>query len=129
MAGLFGLFGNKPKYVDEVTTEDNKSTQNGGAYYLNADDAKSFGNVEFMRKGITIKRTFPKTLKGAGGEFIQEVSSMDAKVMGKGIVSVASTSNGNGSKPTATTTQAQRERRSADSSMDLFRQMAREMKQ
>lgn len=129
MAGFFGLFRNKAKYLDEVTAEDRQPTQNGGAYFLSADDAKSFGNVEFMRKEITIKRTFPKTLKSDRGEVIRQISSMEAaRVMGNGVVPVVPTANGNGAKLSTSDVQAQPERRSGDSSMDMFRKMAREMK-
>jgi hypothetical protein len=127
MAGFFGLFGNKAKYVDEIAAADGQSTQKGEAFFLDSDDAKSFGNVEFMRKAKVIKRTFPKTLTSQGGESIQQISSIEkAKMMGNGSAPVAPTANGK--TPTTQATQAQPERRSSDSSMDMFRQMARELK-
>jgi hypothetical protein len=123
MAGLFGFFGRKSKYIDDVTESDRQlTTEKQDAFYLNADESKSFGNVEFMRKPITIRRTFPKTLSGEGREFIQQVSSMEkAKSNGNEIVP---TTNGK----TASTSSDRSERRVLDSSMDMFRNMARDIK-
>jgi hypothetical protein len=123
MAGFFGLFGSKSKYLDEVTEQDrNQPTQKGEAYFLNADEAKSFGNIEFMRKSNTIRRTFPKI-----GESIKEISSMQKNSSnGNGIAPTSASSNG--TKPATPANQPQIERRSSDSSMDMFRQMAREIK-
>ncbi|PSF38312.1 hypothetical protein C7H19_04775 [Aphanothece hegewaldii CCALA 016] len=42
MAGFFGLFGSKTKYVDEPTPDDDQS-QNTESFYLSDDDAKSLG--------------------------------------------------------------------------------------
>ena len=47
------------------------------AFFLDPDEAISLGNVEYMRKAVKIKRTFPKA-KG-GGELVQEVSATIAK--------------------------------------------------
>jgi hypothetical protein len=125
MAGFFGLFAGKPKYIEEVSEADRqRPTQKGGAFFLDADDAKSFGNAEYMRKPITIKRTFPKTLAGEGLKVIRQISSTEiTKLNDSGIApassATSSTTNGN---------QAPVARRAADSSMDTFLKMAREMK-
>jgi hypothetical protein len=126
MAGFFGLFAGKPKYIEEVTESDRQlSKEKRGAFFLDSDDAKSFGNAEYMRKPITIKRTFPKTLAGEGAKIIRQISSTEiTKLNDLGIApansaSTSSTTNGN---------QAPVTKRSADSSMDAFLKMAREMK-
>ncbi len=59
MAGFFGLFGNKTKYVDEPM--DMSAPEPKEAFYLEPDDAKTLGDIDFMRTPITIRRTFPKT--------------------------------------------------------------------
>ncbi|MFQ3628814.1 MAG: hypothetical protein SNJ81_14710, partial [Cyanobacteriota bacterium] len=64
MAGLFGLFGKKNN------AEASPSPSNGkkqGAYFLDADEAKTMGNIEYMRSKKVIKHRFPKTA-GNGGE-------------------------------------------------------------
>lgn len=120
MAGFFGLFsGRKAKFVDEP---DNTPAQpkKKEAFFLDNDSAKTFGNTEFMRKPLTIRRTF-----AGGGELVQEISSMEKKKVGNN--NIAS----NKSKENTTsqgTTPANTERRKADSSMDMFRNMARDMK-
>jgi hypothetical protein len=47
------------------------------AFFLDPDEAISLGDVEYMRKAVKTKRTFPKA-KG-GGELVQEVSATTAK--------------------------------------------------
>ncbi|NJK49766.1 hypothetical protein HC931_17935 [Candidatus Gracilibacteria bacterium] len=123
MAGFFGLFGNKSKYLDEVTEQDrNQPNQKGEAYFLDADEAKSFGNIEFMRKPNKIRRTFPKI-----GESIKEISSIKKNSSnGNGIA--PTTTSSNGTKPATPANPSQNERRSSDDSMDMFRQMARDIK-
>ncbi|MEA5508488.1 hypothetical protein VB715_01800 [Crocosphaera sp. UHCC 0190] len=122
MAGFFGLFsGRKAKYVDETDTGI-PEPENKEAFFLSDDDAKTLGNVEFMRKPNTIKRTFPKRPGGKGGEIVQEVSSMKKKTSEDN--GVAMNTNGASSSPQPTEA-AKEERRQGDNSMDMFRQMAR----
>ncbi len=33
---------------------------NGTSYFLDDDDAKTFGDIDYMRKEITVERTYPK---------------------------------------------------------------------
>ncbi|MEM9770331.1 MAG: hypothetical protein AAF889_01800 [Cyanobacteria bacterium P01_D01_bin.73] len=33
---------------------------NGESYFLDDDDAKTFGDIDYMRKEITVERTYPK---------------------------------------------------------------------
>lgn len=49
MAGFFGLFRNKTKYVDEPTDVNDK-TPKGDAFYLSDDDAKSLGKSTMKKK-------------------------------------------------------------------------------
>lgn len=121
MAGLFGLFGKKKNA--EVPPPVNNGTKSG-AYFLDADEAKTMGNIEYMRSKKVIKHKFPKTA-GNGGEFEveYEVSSDDMKVGNDLSVPTepTSTSAGATSKPA-------NERRTTDSSLDLFRNMARDIR-
>lgn len=121
MAGFFGLFGNQTKYVDEPT--EMEQPQNKEAFYLEPDDAKTLGNIEFMRKPNVIRRTFPKTASNQkGAESIRQVSSMEvAKVEDTEIA--AKSVNGNGSAPNNDNS-----RRKNDDNLDPFLKMAREIK-
>ncbi|MGK7933966.1 MAG: hypothetical protein AB4041_21405 [Microcystaceae cyanobacterium] len=128
MAGLFGLFGGKTKYVGEPDqeTKENNGDSKKGSYFLEPDDAKTLGDIEFMRKPNTIRRSFPKTLKGGGGEFIQQVSSMDkAKMNGNGQVAAVSSQT---EEKTVQPAPEANTRRSSDDNLDMFRRMAKDMK-
>jgi hypothetical protein len=121
MAGLFGLFGKKNN------AEAQPSASNGakqGAYFLDADEAKTMGNIEYMRSKKVIKHKFPKTA-GNDGEFEveYEVSSSDMK-SGNGL----SASTKSTAAPSATPSKKTTERRTTDSSMDMFRNMARDIR-
>lgn len=140
MAGLFGLFGGKPK------DDTNKGKQvkprqpqpRREAFYLEPDDAKTMGNTEFMRKRNKIRRTFPKTKSREASEFIQEISSIDKiidKVPNKNQSSFENQTTTSFSSTNNTQPQVQKEdtnfsakRRSADTSMDFFRNMAKDIK-
>lgn len=137
MAGFFGLFGNNAKYVDEVETNNSSSNgssngsspapmSNDNSFFLDSDNAKSLGNIDYMRKGKKIRRTFPKTASNQVGEVIKQVSATeDQKITNSQDVSVFSA---NGSVAKQETKKVVAERRSADSNMDMFRDMARKMK-
>lgn len=123
MAGLFGLFGGRTKYVDEKDTAE-PSPEKKDAFFLEPDAAKSLGNSEFMRKPVTIKRSFPKTVNGSGGEVVQQVSSLEK---------VRLQENGQPAAPVKPTTTVENtapvdnERRRQDSNLDMFRQMAKDL--
>jgi hypothetical protein len=139
MAGFWGgLFGKRSDSNDAASQNNGASMKSGNSrgFYLDADAAQSFGNTEFMRKPIKIKRTYAKTV-GSPTEkvFIQEVSSLKANIMAEtgqfGVGSTGSSSSGNtnGSKPSTTNSSSASEtRRSGDSSLDMFRSMARDLK-
>ena len=51
------------------------------AFYLDAESSSSMGDVKFMRRSNTIRRTFPGSADSPGGkEMVQEVASMEAKL-------------------------------------------------
>ncbi|GBF82562.1 hypothetical protein [Aphanothece sacrum] len=126
MAGLFGLFGGKTKYVDEPDTNTSQDSDNKEAFFLKPDDAKTLGNVEFMRKPNIIKHTFAKRPGGKHVETVKEISSMKAtKVESNGLKPMKPTESKVEASPE---TSVNTERRSSDKTMDMFRQMARDIK-
>ncbi|MEO0770265.1 MAG: hypothetical protein AAFY72_12680 [Cyanobacteria bacterium J06649_4] len=120
------------------------------AYYLSEDDAKSFGNIEFMRSSKTVRRTFAK--KKGETEHMESIRSISATKMtdldgNRTNASVAApTTFGNtdflGTKPAApaapapesapaeSVPKAERPKRPAASSndMDMFRNMAKDIR-
>ena len=133
MAGLFGFFGKKK---DNDSKDRAKPTETNGskpeAYFLDADQAKSFGNIEYMRTAKTVRRTFPKTV-GNGGTFerVQTVSTIDVAkaaalkaAIDQSKIDVPSTAK-SGETPANSEAIA---RRRSDSSMDMFRKMAQDIR-
>lgn len=140
MAGfLSGFFGGKGK--DEVQAEpmEKPVTENGGAYYLDMDEARTYGDLNYMRTAKKVRRTFPKTVNNEEMEFEQEVSAMNANngklgsqvpklSIGSTVTSAPSASPAasiNGSVPTDAEVA---ERRKSDSSLDMFRSMAKDIR-
>ncbi|NEN89134.1 MAG: hypothetical protein F6K48_09545 [Okeania sp. SIO3H1] len=72
IGALFGIFGGKK-------AEDQGS---GEAFFLDADSASSLGDVDFMRKSIAVKRSYPKAagkINLIEGETQKAASSMQVK--------------------------------------------------
>ncbi|PZO39837.1 MAG: hypothetical protein DCF19_13170 [Pseudanabaena frigida] len=113
---LFGLFGKKDK-KDE-------SENKGSAYFLDEDSAKTFGNIDYMRTPKAVKKTFP-TVNGVKGAEITEIVSATEKIEG-------SETNITSNKPTESTSQSTFEPKKlntrVDSSMDIFLNMAKDIK-
>ena len=82
MAGLFGLFGGNK----------NKGPQSKEAFFLSEDDAKSFGDIDFMRKEVVVRRTFAKK-KGEVEEMesVKSISSSTSKKVGEAVTPTPST--------------------------------------
>lgn len=134
-----GLFRSKPKAETTETTEPvqkqaqkrevaPKPKRNNGraeAYYLSADDAKTYGDIEFMRSTKSIRRTFPKAKDGSTPEVVQKISSLE-KAADKGLI--PSAMNTTTSQTSIEDTLKVAERRKADTSMDMFRNMARDIR-
>ncbi|NJK60100.1 MAG: hypothetical protein HC918_07505 [Oscillatoriales cyanobacterium SM2_1_8] len=92
-----------------------------GAYYLDADSAKTFGDAAFMRKEVEIRRTFPKEKAGEDDEIVEVVSSTGKRVIGE-----PSTPNPPSIEPPQPKPVAN-ERRQVDTNLDMFRKMAKDI--
>jgi hypothetical protein len=144
-----GLFRSKPKAeAAELPATDAPQPQNkAGVYYLSPDDARTYGNVEYMRSVKSIRRTFSKKKVGEDNEMIRTISALEmqkamqngqavplqpmSKPMSNGTANGAtngSANNGSAPAPKAAETPTNTERRRADDSMDMFRNMARDLK-
>lgn len=111
------------------------------AYYLNADEAQTYGNVEYMRTAKKTRRTFPKTVNNQEMEFEQEVASVnpsDRKLgtqtpkLSIGSIAAPATSSTSNQSAAATDSASNNigasDRRKADSSLDMFRNMAKDIR-
>lgn len=104
-------------------------------FFLEPDDAKTLGDINYMRQSKRVRRTFPKT-KGNGKSFevIKEVSATEGGKLsdnfGNNSNNNGFSSNGNGfesnSQPSFDTENS--ERRNVDTGLDLFRNMARQIR-
>lgn len=116
--GLFG--GNKQPRAP-------KPPQPGKAFFLDPDDAKTFGDIDYMRSSKVIKRTFAKSKSMK--EELESVRAVSA--MSKVDVEENGTPKPQGSatfESSAPSAAPKVERRTADTSMDMFRNMARDIK-
>lgn len=133
----------------------NKTAMANDDFFLQPDDAKSLGDVNFMRKSVRVRRTFPKTKKNPNGfEVVKEVSSVDAKnfngfngnetiannfssvtnnksiISGNGSYGTNGNGNGsvNGNNASANSPETTSEPKKVDNNLDMFRNMARQIK-
>lgn len=115
----------QPAPKREVAPKSRRSNSNAESYYLNADDAKTYGDIEFMRSAKSSRRTFPKAKDGSTPEFVQTISSLE-KAADQGLI--PSALNKTTSQSSLEDTLKVVERRKADASMNTFRNMARELR-
>lgn len=120
-----GLFGGKKEKQQPAP----KAPKNERAFYLSDDDAQTFGDIDYMRTSKTVKRTFAKK-KGMSEEMesvrqISAMQKMDLDESGRPKSTSTQTSSGS---PEAASEKPKVERRQADSNLDMFRNMARDIK-
>lgn len=118
----------KESVVKKVEKKTDRPKKESAAYYLGTDESKSYGNLEYMRSAKKTKRTFPKTLGDPEvKELVQEVSAIKRIEEGKpGQVIIKPV------EPESTSALSSfdqvTERRKGDSSMDMFRKMAKDIR-
>lgn len=131
-----GLFSGKAKNpgeaerpVRQAAPQQPTIKQVGGAYFLNEDDAKSYGNIEYMRSSKTVRRTFAKK-RGETGEkeSIRQISALEAKRLQEQGLAVEKIAPSEVSIQPAVKKDASSERRKVDTNLDMFRKMAKDMK-
>ncbi len=111
-------------------------TQTKQAYYLNDDDAKTFGNIDYMRSSKTVRRTFAKKKGQEHMESIRQISAMKAAAANNdGVFSpltqdvAAANSPQSSAAPDMGVPKSERPRRKPGSNdMDMFRNMAKDIR-
>lgn len=129
-----GILGSKQK-AEEVIVQKPEPTpapaakQESTAFYLDADEAQSLGNLDYMRTAKAVRRTFPKTVNNAEIELVQKVSAMMKQAEGSS-ASIVQQAEGEAQtgETSAPTVDLVAERRRTDTSMDMFRSMAKGLK-
>lgn len=111
----------KPPKVKTPKVKPANQKLDSDAFFLDADSAKTFGDIDYMRSSKSVRRSYPKEKLGKDNASVKTLSSL-AK---------SSPNLSNGSAPAASPSQPDQpksDRRRADSSMDMFRNMARDLK-
>jgi hypothetical protein len=115
---LFGLFGGKKK------AETPK-----GDFFLDFEEAQTFGNAELMKKSVTIKRTFPKVRGEGGATVVTQVSSETMRKVNPNQAASRTTESSTEAAPAPQPTlSSSKPNLKVDSSMDMFRSMAKNIK-
>ncbi|AFY59980.1 hypothetical protein [Synechococcus sp. PCC 6312] len=120
--GLFdGLLGGK-KAAKAAAPKPEKPNQE---FFLDPDEAKTFGNIDYMRTAKAVRKTFPAT-GGAkeGAEVIEVVSSLEkVDIEAKNRAAIEPTlEDVNQPAPEVS------ERRQRDNNLDIFRNMAKDLR-
>ncbi|MDJ0650515.1 MAG: hypothetical protein QNJ60_17615 [Xenococcaceae cyanobacterium MO_188.B19] len=117
-------------------------------FFLEPDDAQTMGDINYMRKSVRVRRTFPKTLKNKDGFAIEkqvsateDVSLSDRNPGFQTQSNTFFTTSPAPAAPAASETQetnsevannisqpTPEDRRQTDTSMDMFRNMARNIR-
>ena len=101
------------------------ASANPGAYFLESDDAMTFGDLAYMRSVKSIRRTFAKQKVGKDNASVRSLSSIAMeKLKAEGKLASGQSNAASQSESAAPVS----DRRRADSSMDAFRNMAREIR-
>ncbi|MDB9496838.1 hypothetical protein PN441_15725 [Spirulina major CS-329] len=96
-----------------------------GAFFLDPDDAKTFGDIEYMRTPNKVTHKFPKSKGNGGGfEISTEINSMEKRDADQS-QPTASTPEASSSTPISSETPR---RNASDNTMNMFRQMAKSIK-
>jgi len=130
------IFGGKSDDKNQNGEQAKREKQK--AFYLNPDEAKTLGDIDYMRKPNTVRRSFPKSLGNPeGGEQVEEVSAMEKKSLSKQKNPQPQPPNSSQSSEktgqqgeiySAKDDPKIQQRRQSDSSLDMFRDMARDIK-
>lgn len=115
-----------------------KPPKQTGAFFLSEDEAKTFGDIDYMRSSKVVKRTFAKK-KGQTEEMesVRQISAMDKREVNQNgfsspltseAQSASSASSSSFEQPKQTESSFQRRTAKTDTSMDMFRNMAKDIK-
>ncbi len=118
----------KESVVKKVEKKTDRPKKESAAFYLDTNESKTYGNLDYMQSSKKIRRTFPKTMSDPEEkELVQEVSAINRIVEGKpGKLTITPV------EPESTSALPSfdqvTDRRKGDSSMDMFRKMAKDIR-
>lgn len=130
------LFSSKSN--NNESNEEQPKQQRQKAFFLDPDEAKTYGDIDYMRQPNTSKKSFPKTLKNPEGqERVEQISASEKKSLSNKNSNQSNNNQQSQFSPEPTPGNASssvqndpaiEQRRKSDSSLDMFRNMARDMK-
>lgn len=132
--GLFGGKAQNPGESDRPARVKKEAPaaprQQSSSFFLDPDDAKTYGDIDYMRSAKTVRRTFArKAGELEEKESIRQISAMDsARMQENGAVEQKTAPPETTSQPTIKKDTASFDRRKTDTNLDMFRQMAKDMK-
>ncbi len=125
---FFGSKNNAPQQSQNGAAQPKRAAKppkESKYYYLDPDSAKTFGDIDYMRTPKKVKHTFPKM----SGAYEAEISAMNMQSKASsGMSATPSSSEAKPAAPKAAPEAKFSDRRQQDTSMDMFRNMARGMK-
>ena len=124
-----GLFNSGEKSKETVVQQSASiPARQSEAFFLDDDAAKSLGDIDYMRTAKSVRRTFPKAMNNqAESERTVTVSAMLKQNPNMNGQTIAAEPVNSSQAAPAKVDQAE-ERRRTDTSMDMFRSMARQIK-
>ncbi len=135
-----GIFGSKakdkaaaaPEPQAEQAAPAQPATEKASAYFLEADAAKTYGDIDYMRTAKRVKKTFPKGKLNSEFEnkLPDEISSMEMtrRAQQAAAAAAAPAPTPESQTPKIEISSETGARRRVDTSMDMFRNMARDIK-
>lgn len=112
-----------PKPEPKPQSEPKPKTEKG-SFFLNPDEAKTFGNIDYMRTPVTVRKTF---MQGAA-EIVEQISATEKITLSESSKSASSEPSAKSTPDSATPIPPVTERRRSGSDLDAFRKMARDIK-
>ncbi len=110
------------------TSEKPKKADN--SFFLDPDDAKTLGDINYMRTPRTVKRTFPVVNGQKPDDWVAEISAKEQKMINDTPASSTTATNTESSAPQAKEANSgvtpERQRNAGD--LDPFRAMARDIR-
>lgn len=97
-------------------------------FFLSPDDAQTLGDINYMRKSVQVRHTFPKNLKNPNGfEVVKEVSASNDELVNNSNDNRSENSFSQSTNNTNITfgSQPQSSSKPSGTNIDMFRNMAR----
>ncbi|NEO19933.1 MULTISPECIES: hypothetical protein [unclassified Moorena] len=130
--GLFNLLNSQTKYVDEDSQDMAQSIEANQSqeYFLDTDEAKTMGNIDYMRSSVKVKKSYPKTKTAIlSGEVVEQISATDKATLSQNETPIATSEPAYQSGGTLEQNgQVSSKPRRPDSSLDPFLKMAQDLR-